>query len=358
MRGDIYKVVAQADALRRHQKSRHNGVVIEPPSAPDKTDEREDEAIVPSPSNSRSSSTSPPSKGKDRAVSYAPATTQVQPPMRSSTSNGPTSYYRSHTSGGIIPYTQRINPSPLHPYGQVELPTSATRLNQATWGPSQARSEEPPQMSAINYHQVHGSYYTSSHYRLNGYSSQASNSRAPRSRSRTPSDSRSSRTTSPAPILRPEHNGLTDRRPTSPSPSPSSPVVDPSLDHSNGPPRIGSRYQTSSFHDDDLRMAPSRSVVEVPRCSEHQATARYPLRHDLRFMDAHSSDNRMDIDGSSDNRRDDRMHLRRDNTPPAYASSSYKRPEPMEPMLTEDGEPMLNPAELLTQESLASPPPS
>jgi len=35
-----------------------------------------------------------------------------------------------------------------------------------------------------------------------------------------------------------------------------------------------------------------------------------------------------------------------------------ERPEPMEHMLTEDGEPMLNPAELLTQESLASPPPS
>ncbi|EIW87307.1 hypothetical protein CONPUDRAFT_134525 [Coniophora puteana RWD-64-598 SS2] len=34
------------------------------------------------------------------------------------------------------------------------------------------------------------------------------------------------------------------------------------------------------------------------------------------------------------------------------------RPEPMEQMLTEDGEPMLNPAELLTSESLASPPPS
>lgn len=34
------------------------------------------------------------------------------------------------------------------------------------------------------------------------------------------------------------------------------------------------------------------------------------------------------------------------------------RPEPMEHILTEDGEPMLNPAELLTQESLASPPPS
>lgn len=37
--------------------------------------------------------------------------------------------------------------------------------------------------------------------------------------------------------------------------------------------------------------------------------------------------------------------------------SSLRRPEPMEHMLTEDGEPMLNPAELLTQESLASPPP-
>jgi len=38
--------------------------------------------------------------------------------------------------------------------------------------------------------------------------------------------------------------------------------------------------------------------------------------------------------------------------------SSLTRPEPMEHILTEDGEPMLNPAELLTQESLASPPPS
>jgi len=37
--------------------------------------------------------------------------------------------------------------------------------------------------------------------------------------------------------------------------------------------------------------------------------------------------------------------------------SSLRRPEPMEHILTEDGEPMLNPAELLTQESLASPPP-
>ncbi|KIK98949.1 hypothetical protein PAXRUDRAFT_823292 [Paxillus rubicundulus Ve08.2h10] len=35
-----------------------------------------------------------------------------------------------------------------------------------------------------------------------------------------------------------------------------------------------------------------------------------------------------------------------------------ERPPEMEQMLTEDGEPMLNPAELLTQESLASPPPS
>jgi len=39
-------------------------------------------------------------------------------------------------------------------------------------------------------------------------------------------------------------------------------------------------------------------------------------------------------------------------------SPSLDRPELMEHILTEDGEPMLNPAELLTQESLASPPPS
>lgn len=50
-----------------------------------------------------------------------------------------------------------------------------------------------------------------------------------------------------------------------------------------------------------------------------------------------------------------------DGTPnPAYASpdSTIQYPPEMEQMLTEDGEPMLNPAELLTQESLASPSPS
>ncbi|KAJ3782233.1 hypothetical protein GGU10DRAFT_364309 [Lentinula aff. detonsa] len=38
--------------------------------------------------------------------------------------------------------------------------------------------------------------------------------------------------------------------------------------------------------------------------------------------------------------------------------SRLVRPEPLEPILTENGEPMLDPAELLTQESLASPEPS
>lgn len=70
--------------------------------------------------------------------------------------------------------------------------------------------------------------------------------------------------------------------------------------------------------------------------------------------------------GSSHDERDDgdSMHthgeLGMDNAMSGLHSygSSLGRPEPMEHILTEDGEPMLNPAELLTQESLASPPPS
>ncbi|CDO77256.1 hypothetical protein BN946_scf184753.g6 [Trametes cinnabarina] len=41
----------------------------------------------------------------------------------------------------------------------------------------------------------------------------------------------------------------------------------------------------------------------------------------------------------------------------ATASASEAHPQSMEQLVTEDGMPMLNPAELLTQESLASPPP-
>jgi len=40
--------------------------------------------------------------------------------------------------------------------------------------------------------------------------------------------------------------------------------------------------------------------------------------------------------------------------PSTMQSQPITRPEPMEPMLTEDGEPMLNPAELLTQVSSMS----
>ncbi|KAF8736833.1 hypothetical protein AX14_013848 [Amanita brunnescens Koide BX004] len=133
------------DALRRHQKSRHNGVVIEPKR--DNKDEDEDADDPRSSARSRSSSATPSSKGKERV------------------DTGHMKYYRSHTatSSSYIPSRPVMNPQ----YDQVALPTSATRLNSSpNWSYSHPWPEHnlPP----IGYSHAPMYYTPSPHYRIDG----------------------------------------------------------------------------------------------------------------------------------------------------------------------------------------------
>jgi hypothetical protein len=79
----------RTDAQRRHQKSRHNGVVIESPGQ-EKTDGTEEAS---SSNQSRSRSGTPSRKGKEKATCIPVETHQGTPNV-----GGPSSYYRSHTA--------------------------------------------------------------------------------------------------------------------------------------------------------------------------------------------------------------------------------------------------------------------
>jgi len=93
-----------------------------------------------------------------------------------------------------------------------------------------------------------------------------------------------------------------------------------------------------------MRVVMSMQVKSAEDAEDHETNQN---GHD--YMTASRS---LDGDHMNDRDLEDRLNGLHDYSP------SLERPEPMEHILTEDGEPMLNPAELLTQESLASPPPS
>lgn len=137
------------DALRRHQKSRHNGVIIEPKRKNKKQDVDIDEPrSSESPSRSRSASATPSSKGKEQA------------------DTAPMKYYRSHTatSSSYIPSRPIMNPQ----YDQVALPTSATRLNSSpNWSYSHPWPE-PHNLPPIGYSHTPMYYTPSPHYRIDG----------------------------------------------------------------------------------------------------------------------------------------------------------------------------------------------
>ncbi|KAI0327683.1 hypothetical protein GY45DRAFT_1327334 [Cubamyces sp. BRFM 1775] len=132
----------RTDALRRHQKSRHNGVVIEP------TEEKGKHSGDGASSGSRS-----PSPGGSPARSHGEGSMNGSPPAAQSSnagsSSGPSSYYRPHTmqdGGGYYagyPPPPRPPPpgmmmDPHYPPPPIGLPTSATRSHQSNWQPAPA----------------------------------------------------------------------------------------------------------------------------------------------------------------------------------------------------------------------------
>ncbi|KAM5535284.1 hypothetical protein V8D89_006972, partial [Ganoderma adspersum] len=166
----LYAVTTcQTDALRRHQKSRHNGVVIEPIEQEKDKDSGEGAS-----SGSRS-----PSPAESPARSLAEGSVKGSPSAGPSSSAGgsssrTSSYYRPHTmQDGYYPgYPPRPPPGvmmdPHYPPPPMGLPTSATR---GSWQPAavpppwpgpDGQPLPPPGMY------IPASYYPSPYYRHPG----------------------------------------------------------------------------------------------------------------------------------------------------------------------------------------------
>ncbi|KAH7886337.1 hypothetical protein F5I97DRAFT_1255370 [Phlebopus sp. FC_14] len=325
----------RTDALRRHQKSRHNGVVIEPAEDKKKSAANDESSSSGSRSKSRSNS---PSLKEEQDVPSGPSTSQ---PPNSLPPGGPQSYYRHHTLPGML-----MSPPPgmiiegQYPPGMV-LPTPSTRLHQASWPPPPPwdGSHPPPHMIPIGYpHPYYASYYRPG--MMHPHSDLVSPHIQDGVGSPHTGESSSSRTGSPA----------------MPEGDTSAAVIDPSL---VSPP-------SSSVDGRSVSMRVTQAAVEgVFESADRESSAAEASVHTSAASDtARSSPGRgqgSSYSSSEQSREGEEGDETTGQNPQTYSSphsNSLERPPEMEQMLTEDGEPMLNPAELLTQESLASPPPS
>ncbi|CAL1693890.1 unnamed protein product [Somion occarium] len=125
----------RTDALRRHQKSRHNGVVIETQDASRSNQEPAEGEAGPSGSQSSSRSGSPAGSNDDRASDESNSSPVAS---TSNLASGPSSYYRPHTMH--IGYPPRPPPMMIDPNypPPVAIPTSAARLQHPGWHPPPA----------------------------------------------------------------------------------------------------------------------------------------------------------------------------------------------------------------------------
>ncbi|PPR02349.1 hypothetical protein CVT24_011693, partial [Panaeolus cyanescens] len=282
------------DALRRHQKSRHDGVVVDGNgsgrSGDENVDYNQDDF----------------SKGKDRA--------------------GPSSYYRSHTAI-TTPHIPRFYANPLG------VPTSSTRQWSTVYPPW------PPEGPAA-YPITPTLYYPSPHYRPHTSNYHADRSPASQTYStssgfsQSPTSTRTSRNSSTQPSVPPSGNDTTTSNTSE---------LDVNLE---GPELTTAEVVAALQSALGMRTEPQDVISES-------------MQHE-RIIENHGNHGHLAIptetgveSGLSD---DDLQQIGLDEL---HKFASFVRSDSMEHILTEDGEPMLNPAELLTQESLAeSPPPS
>ncbi|KAF5384806.1 hypothetical protein D9615_001091 [Tricholomella constricta] len=335
----------RTDALRRHQKSRHNGVVIEPVEQ-DPNNEADDDGS--SGSQSKSRSATPSSKGKERAP--PPQVSNAQYPVQTNRP-GPSSYYRQHTLTSTGPYVSR--PPIMDPhYAQIGLPTSATRLNAAThWGYPHPWPDGTPQQ--MSYQQM----YYAPHYRPNGVTPPSVHQSPPTAALQQATQNGSAtvaQRTSPQTSC-PPHNMPRDIKPPVDNTCVSTPTtadssiaaLDPSLNPS----------ESTTLTEEQVLEITQAAMKAVLEAEAERSNAQ--SRADTASSPSYSEPDRSSTNASHENNDTARNLPIKDKSHAMHGYGlSLERPEPMEHMLTEDGEPMLNPAELLTQESLASPPPS
>ncbi|KAG1730705.1 uncharacterized protein EDB91DRAFT_750378 [Suillus paluster] len=330
----------RTDALRRHQKSRHNGVIIEPTEVEKKKGSTENE---PRASGSQSHSRSPSPSSENPPDIIAPPLGAIGGPQ------GPHSYYRQHTmpAGAYMTPPLGVIVEGQYP-PSVGLPTSSARLHQATWPPGAwipDGSQPPPPMATMGYPHPYYSYYRGiPHPPPPELMAHLQNGVQPHSPS--PCDESSSIS---SPGLASMHSGgnhsASGRTGNFQGNESRSPVIDPSLDISPVSPNTNRKTVSLKVTHAAVDVALKSSERESP-CAPDSIHS--PLSHvDPRSVSHHSS--------SASNGEPSGLFYPSRSPPHTH---SFERPPEMEHMLTEDGEPMLNPAELLTQESLASPPPS
>ncbi|KIJ66537.1 hypothetical protein HYDPIDRAFT_109588, partial [Hydnomerulius pinastri MD-312] len=339
---------------------------------------------------------SPSSKGNP-STSSGPASSL--PPTSLPPPGGPQSYYRQHTlpGGVLLPPPPGMMVDGHYPPG-IGLPTSATRLHQANWPhPPWGDGSQPPPPQMIPMGYPHPYYNAPPYYRpdMMHPPDMVPPQQIPNSvGSPHTGESSSSRTGSPAmgsmavdPSLGPpgvdspatveSRDGDADA---------ATAVIDPSL-----------VSPASSADGNSVSMEITQAAVEAAfKSAERDSSSSHaPAVSDTalsspghgQLVSSHSSseisregEGNVDDDATGVQEHPSSGHPI-PNTHLSYSSPNptpLERPPEMEQMLTEDGEPMLNPAELLTQvspsnaiptvlelmlqilrqESLASPPPS
>jgi len=248
----------------------------------------------------------------------------------------------------------------------IALPTSATRLHQASWPPpppwgGDGSQPPPPHMIHIGY--PHPYYNTPPPYYRPDMMQPTPDLVAPQQvqngvGSPNTGESSSSRTGSPVmanmavgPSLAPL--GM-ERASGTEAGEGEAAVIDPSL---VSPSSSSADGKSVSMEITQLNAAERESSVSSRASGMSDAPGSSP-GHGHQILSHTSGEASREGEGDVDNEETVVQDL-----PSSHAMSNpnltpLERPPEMEQMLTEDGEPMLNPAELLTQESLASPPPS
>ncbi|KAG5643550.1 hypothetical protein DXG03_000691 [Asterophora parasitica] len=356
------KQFAREADLKRHQRTTklhsmpglHNGVVVEPDHDP--KDDADDDGSSGSQSNSRSAT--PSAKGKERAP--PPLVSNVRYPVQP-TRAGPSSYYRQHTltstgrKQSVPSMTSPIAESyvPRQPivdshHAQIGLPTSATRLNAAThWGyPHPWPDGASHQMT---YQQM---YY----YRPNGVhpSAHPPSPEDSNQQQAAPKGSPSVAQGRSLPMLRPPQQSPQEiKLPavntcTTITTGSSMTAVESSLDAS----------ESATLTEEQVLVITQAAMKAVFEAEAERSSAESGAGSSS--SPSYSESGRLSTEVPHDEDDESSQNLASEEKSRAIHGygQPLERPEPMEHMLTEDGEPMLNPAELLTQESLASPPPS
>ncbi|KAK7040200.1 hypothetical protein VNI00_010006 [Paramarasmius palmivorus] len=288
----------------------HNGVVDAP--------EPGRESDEPTQSSSRSSSAAPSSKGKERENSTVPMTEPVVGKSLSSLATPVTSYYRQHTANN-----SSYPPRPAT-YAQVSLPTSSARTDGYPWPEGQA----PPPLGGLHL------MYITPYYRTNTV-------------------------TAPPPLLTPVSQSFTDlsshRKSSIDSKSPDS-------------PKSVSSTSTNAVDNDTSMVDPPSLPIHRSPSPENREFRQFLSEAGMEAVtandDEYASRQSVDVDRRPDAWRreesplDSSRHTERFPNPEGNRDRIRNYTSRPMSLLTGDGGAILNPVDLLTQESLAPPEPS